>query len=113
VYDRLPDNLPAGMPTSAASPTGARLALAFAGDEPHDPNAPPGPHDDQSAGIDLATTHLARGELDLAAAELARVTRLAPDNAEAFLLRGQMAEEQGEDEQALADYGTAVQLDVS
>jgi tetratricopeptide (TPR) repeat protein len=89
---------------------------------PHNPNAGqngqaipaiPGTLDEAQSAIERGKALLARGDFDLADSELAQAIRLAPENPEGFLLRGQISEQQGEDDRALDDYSTAVQLDVS
>src|SRR5262249_36577450 len=69
--------------------------------------------DDALVAIERGKAHLALGALDQAAAELTCAIRLAPENPEGYLWRGQVSEQQGEDEQALGDYSAAIRLDVS
>ncbi len=73
----------------------------------------PGKLDEARSTIERGKALLASGDFDLAEIELTRAIRLAPDNPEGFLLRGQVSEQQGKDDRALDDYSATLQRDMS
>jgi arylsulfatase A-like enzyme/Tfp pilus assembly protein PilF len=68
---------------------------------------------DNSAQVRLgmANVHLARQEFDDAEKEIAAALQIEPENAHAYVLRGQMAYARGQEEEAMELYRKAIEMD--